>query len=342
MRARNWEDYFGDEAASVAQITPRGEISATATPTPGVLAPGEGEDRIAVNLVMGQTYTFNMRGAVGGVSDPYLFLVGMDDATLIAQDDDGGAGISSQITYTATATGTYYLYATSWDFAVTGVEADLGAYTINTWSPDADVPGSTNVPASIATAQSLGLGTYYGNIDVPGDNDYFALTVTAGQVYAINFSGGISGGSDLNGEMGETLARLTLYNAAGTQLATNFNYESAVGYFSATTSGTIYLRVANTTVAGVPARAGGYTLDVSETTPDLTRDPREAFIWDSADNVVPREGDGNVVHLFRPVGRKPDAGRSQPRLAAEPDRCSHARPGQRLLPGHRLRLCHHQ
>ena len=67
---------------------------------------------------------------------------------------------------------------------------DAGDYTINMWTREADVPGSTNVLASLPTAAALGLGTYYGNIDTSGDNDYFAINVTAGQVYTFTFAGG--------------------------------------------------------------------------------------------------------------------------------------------------------
>ena len=229
------------------------------------------------------------------MSDPYLYLLNGAFAT-ITQDDDGGIGTSSMITFTPTDSGTYYLIATSFTWASGGDPGqDFGAYTINQWSPEADVPGSTDVLASIATAASLGAGTYFGNLDVELDNDYFAIEVTAGMVYAFNYSGGVSGAGDRDGEAGENLATLTLYNAAGTSLGSNFNYESGISYF-ATTNTTIYLRVAGSNEPGLGG-SGGYTLDVSEIDPS-TRDPLEAFNWDSAANVVPREGDGNVVYVY--------------------------------------------
>ena len=90
-----------------------GEVSATPTPMPGNLDGTESGDLIAVNLVANQTYSFDYRGAPGGVVDPYLMLVDGTLTTVLAQDDDGGLGRGSLITFTPTTDGTYYLYATS-------------------------------------------------------------------------------------------------------------------------------------------------------------------------------------------------------------------------------------
>jgi len=308
MYLRNWEDFYGDVEQPVADfrsLQSLGEISATAFPapgTPGELDGTEAFDLIAVDLVAGQTYTFDFRGVVGGLNDPYLYLVGTDGSTLIAQDDDGGAGTSSQITYTATADGTYYLYATSYTVATGGSPAaDYGAYTINMWSPEADVPGSTNVLASLPTAVAIGTGTTFGNMDAVGDNDYYAVTVTAGMVYTFNYSGGVSGAADRNGEAGENLARITLYDANGVSLGTNFNYESALTYF-ATSDTTIYVRAAGSVEPGLGG-TGGYTLDVGEIDP-ATRDPLESLNWDNADNIdyVLVDGVKTAYVYFAPAG----------------------------------------
>ena len=169
------------------------------------------------------------------------------------------------------------------------------------WSPEADVPGSTNVLASIATAVTIGAGTTFGNLDVVNDNDYYAVNVTAGMVYSFNYSGGVSGAADRDGESGENLATLSVYNAAGTQLSTNFNYESGTSYI-ATANTTIYLRVAGSTEPGLGG-TGGYTLDVTAIDPS-TRDPLESLIWDSADNIdtVLVNGVPTAYVYFAPAG----------------------------------------
>ena len=308
MRVRNWEDYFGDVDQPVRNVLSRlDEISATATPvpgTPGTLSGSEDYDWVPVNLTGGQTYTFDYRGVVGGLVDPYLALFGPGGlADYITEDDDGGAGRNSMITYTPTTSGTYYLYLTSFYTLDTGDPSiDTGGYTVNMWSPEADVPGSNDITASIASAVEISLGTTFGNLDVELDQDYYKLDVTAGMVYTFGYAGGVWGAADRDGEAGENLARITLYDAAGQQLSTNFNYESGTSYFAAADA-TIYIRIAGSNEPALGG-TGGYTLDVAEIDPS-TRDPLEAFIWDSANNVQPDEivdGVPTVYIYFAPAG----------------------------------------
>ena len=69
-------------------------------------------DWCAVDLVAGQRYSISLDGAAygsyGALSDPYLRL---RDASgnLMRQDDDSGPGLNSLITWTASASGRYYL-----------------------------------------------------------------------------------------------------------------------------------------------------------------------------------------------------------------------------------------
>jgi hypothetical protein len=303
MEVRNWEDFYGENAqptTTVQSLYSLGEISATATPapgTPGTLDGTEEADIIEVNLVAGQTYTFDYRGAPGGVVDPYLALFGPGFA-YITEDDDGGAGRGSMITYTPTTSGTYYLYATSFYTLDTGDPSiDTGAYTINMWSPEADVPGSNNVAASLPTAVQITVGTTFGNMESVGDNDYFAIDVSAGMVYSFGYAGGVWGAGDRDHEPGENLGSITLYNAAGQQLSTNFNYESGTSYFAATDT-TIYVRAQS--LEGT----GGYTLDVTEIDPS-THDPLESLNWDSADNIdtVMVNGVPTAYVYFAPAGQ---------------------------------------
>jgi serralysin len=264
-----------------------GLIDATATKTPGNLD-GTGDDIIEFELVAGQTYTFDYRGAPGGVVDPYLAIFGpggISAETYITEDDDGGFGRSSMITITAEVSGTYSLYVTSFYTVDTGDPSiDTGDYTIAVWSPETDVPGSTDILASIATAVQITAGTTYGNMDFVGDNDYYAIEVSAGMVYSFAYAGGVWGAADRDGEAGENLAQLYIYDEAGQQLSTNFNYESGTSYYAATDT-TIYVRARGSVEPGAGG-TGGYTLDVTEIDP-ATRNPLESFIWDSANNVEP-------------------------------------------------------
>jgi hypothetical protein len=64
---------------------------------------------IRVNLEQGKTYQFDH---MSKAFDAYLYLLGPDGAVL-AEDDDGGAGLNSRIVHRAEKNGTYRLIATS-------------------------------------------------------------------------------------------------------------------------------------------------------------------------------------------------------------------------------------
>ena len=77
----------------------------------GSLETSSDSDWVEVTLVAGETYTFGLVG-VGAlsdrVSDPYLQLLN-SAGNYIVDDDDGGPGRNSGLTFDATTSGTYYL-----------------------------------------------------------------------------------------------------------------------------------------------------------------------------------------------------------------------------------------
>ena len=115
----------GSTIASHSQSTTTGSLSGT-----------ENGDVTALNLTAGTTYTFSYRGtATNGIEDPYLGIFNSAGTVVLAEDDDGGFGRTSQITFTPTTTGTYLLYATSWYTVAYGDAAlDTGNYTIDMWT----------------------------------------------------------------------------------------------------------------------------------------------------------------------------------------------------------------
>lgn len=297
MNIRNWEDFvavddegniihrspFHDEGTSVdlaALIASAGVIQGHATTTPGQLNNENDGDFIAVNLTAGQTYTWSYRGTdVDGVSDPYLRLIGADNVVLAA-DDDGGFDRTSQITFTATTSGTYYLNATSWYQADPTAPdfQDNGNYTIVQWSPVA----AEDAGATIATAGSINVGTNYNYIDAVGDRDYYAVELVAGNLYNFTYNGGVAGEPV---DPGESIGVLGLYTATGATavgLSVNTGGETAISYF-AQTSGTFYLRAeAYSNFIGGAPQTGGYTLDVTAR-PLASLDPLDAIDWKSSD-----------------------------------------------------------
>ncbi len=89
-------------------------------------ASSDTSDVIAVTLTAGTTYEITHSGSAGSggtLSDPYLRLLDSGGAQ-IAASDDGGTGLDSQITFTATTTGTYYIEAGSY------ASSGSGSYTV--------------------------------------------------------------------------------------------------------------------------------------------------------------------------------------------------------------------
>lgn len=116
-------------AVTVTDLTENGDLPADATTTATLALGGTfsnqlevvgDRDWIAVELVAGQRYAISLDGSGGDpLSDP---LVRLYDATgtLIAENDDGGPGLNSLLTYTVATTGTYYVEAAAWDDTVAG------------------------------------------------------------------------------------------------------------------------------------------------------------------------------------------------------------------------------
>jgi hypothetical protein len=74
------------------------------------ISPSEDEDWLYFSANNGDTYIIEMYPVQGGISfDSYLELYDTDGTTLLDEDDSGGTGSYSMITWTCPATGTYYI-----------------------------------------------------------------------------------------------------------------------------------------------------------------------------------------------------------------------------------------
>ena len=218
----------GAEAAD----TPGG-ITTTATLTPGSFVIDELEtagdsDWFRITLEAGETYTFTTYLPPGGLSDSILTLRDANGA-VIDQNDDAifGELLYSEITFTATTSGTYYL-------DVTGFGDAAGQYVISSSRPvDDAVAGDNSTSANL----TLGAAATAGTLDLTGDHDWYAVTLVAGQVYEF-ITSSTGGGNDVD-------TTLTLRTAGGEVLA--YNDDSTGTYsrirFTADTSGTFYLDV---------------------------------------------------------------------------------------------------
>ena len=73
-------------------------------------------DGYTVRLTSGTTYVIRANGKAtntGTLVDPYLELIRASDDSLIREDDDGGTGFNSKLTYTPTSTGDYKIVVSS-------------------------------------------------------------------------------------------------------------------------------------------------------------------------------------------------------------------------------------
>lgn len=241
----------------------------------GEITPGETQDIYSLAVVAGQTYSIALRAtATGGIQDPFLAVY--DSAgNLLQSDDDGGAGISSLITFTATTTGNYFIGAQGFE------PSDIGRYTVDVWVK----PPTDQVADTFAAATTISLGTTFGHIDTPGDVDTFRVYLEAGKLYTFQ----LAAGTDYNTKpdavpTGEVDTVLALYAPDGTPLGFNDdiaypNDLSSGLSFLPQTSGFYYLDA-----LGQPGQTGGYTLDVAQLDPKQF-DPLDAINWDSAANI---------------------------------------------------------
>lgn len=114
-----------------------GEVGdlASGTQLRGTINYGGDADIFQTTLIRGLTYTFEQKGSAtndGKLGDSFLTLLDGED-TILAEDDDGGEGYNSAITFRATSTSSdYFLQAKAYSDSDTGtymIEASAGRAT---------------------------------------------------------------------------------------------------------------------------------------------------------------------------------------------------------------------
>jgi len=104
-------DDHGNDAAAATPV-------AVGSTTAGTIETGGDRDWFAFNAVAGRSYV--LRTTLDTLPDSVLSVYGRDGATLLAWDDDGGGGYASRVTWTAPASGTYFLEVRAYSGAETG------------------------------------------------------------------------------------------------------------------------------------------------------------------------------------------------------------------------------
>lgn len=201
---------FSDDAAGRYYLMlTAGEIGASPDGVEMLAANDEGRmatigaagdvDWFAVQLVEGRPYRFSVEGVEpAALADPMLTLFD-EQGNQAAIDDDGGTGVNSYLSFTSAAGGLYYA-------AVSGYGDSAGRYWLR--AVDTDVPGNVNTDENLAAQDDDRIS----RIDLPGDLDYYRVSLEAGVRYLIEVAGA-------DGDNPIDDPYLTVLNAANEQVA---------------------------------------------------------------------------------------------------------------------------
>ena len=173
-----------DDYAADATTTGTVVVGGSATGNVGYFGD---RDWFAVTLEAGKTYQFDLEGIwswSGTLRDPYLR--GIYDAGGNRIDgttnDDGGRVRNSRVSFTPNEDATYYVSA--------GSDHDYwtGTYTLRV-SESENPAGDYAANATTTGTVVVGGGPATGNIDSPGDRDWFAVDLEEGKGYRFDLRG---------------------------------------------------------------------------------------------------------------------------------------------------------
>ena len=265
VAAGAWGTREGTYRLSVADVTDtHTDDFAAGTGTTGAVAVGgsargtiqhvNDRDWFAVELEAGKRYRIDLEGydtGAGNLSDPYLRGIHDADGDRLAgtTNDDGGAGSNSRVYITVDETGTYYV-------AAGGYANEKGTYTLSVTEYRDDFDAGTGTTGAVAVG-----GSTTGEIESPGDRDWFAVTLDAGRTYRIDLEGFFTAAGTLS-----VPDMQGIYDANGvlivdiTDGSEGAGYNSRV-YFTAEEDATYYVAA-----GGYGRVVGTYTLSVTDTT----------------------------------------------------------------------------
>ena len=252
MASNPVDDYAGSTATT-------GTVSVGGSKS-GNIETADDTDWFKVTLTAGTTYRFDVLGADTGngtLLNPFMRV--RDSAgTSLVFDDDSGIGLDSQITYTPTSSGTYFVSAGS------STSSGTGTYLVTATdvSPviNDDYAGSTATTGTVSVG-----GSKSGNIETADDTDWFKVTLTAGTTYRFDVLGADTG----NGTLANPFMRVR--DSAGTSLV--FDDDSGIGLDSQTTytptsSGTYFVSAGSSTSSGT----GTYLVTATDVSPVINDD----------------------------------------------------------------------
>ena len=255
-----------DIAANTATT---GTISVGGSVSSNIYQSGD-QDWFAATLTGGTTYTINLNALTSSatpLSDPLFAGVYNSSGSLISGtgNDDFGGTTNSQVSFTPTSSGTYYLAAAGYS-SYTGyytLSVSAGGSSTTPVTPSTDIAGDASTTGRIAVGSSVTT-----TIGTAGDRDWYAISLTAGHSYDIALNGHDGGGG--------TLADPYIYGVynASSQLQSGTanddggsSFDSFVNY-TPTSSGTYYI-----SAGGYGDATGTATLSVSDSAQPATPTP---------------------------------------------------------------------
>ena len=267
VSAAGYADTTGTYRLSVTNISADDALTAGTDTTGTVAVDGSvtGEidydgdrDWFAVTLEAGTAYRIDLEGSPSGagtLSNPYLRGIYDSNGNPIGgtTGDDGGTGLNSRVTFTATASGTHYVSA-----GANGSATGTYRLSVTNVTPNDAQTAGTDTTGTVAVD-----GSVTGEIDYDGDRDWFAVTLEAGTRYRIDLEGLHTGAGTLSNPY-----LRGIYDSNGNPIGGTTGDDGGTGRnsrvtFRATDSGTHYVS------AGADGNATGtYRLSVTNTSPN--------------------------------------------------------------------------
>ena len=283
----------GEDFSAGTSTIGRVAVGDTAT---GNIEPSHDRDWFAVELVAGRTYVIDLRGTPtndGTLSDPYLRGIHDSDGNLIPRttNDDGGQGLNSRVTFTATESGTHYIAA--------GVYSGQGTYEVEVTdtsppivAPDPD-PEDPPVTPEQVQQQPPAFGSQFYGFDLPENADGSADRLSLGTVSATDPDG-----------------RSVTYSIEGGNAAGLFEIDAASGELFYTGGGEDYESSSTSFELTVRASDGDQTTDtpVAVNVTDVAEAPAFAQAGYGFDLAEDTDGSTNRISLGTVSATDPDGG----------------------------------
>lgn len=162
---------IGADMDNAESLSPQG------APAASQISPAGDSDWYAFSAVEGRAYRLFLDSVPGETAlDPFLRL--MDQrGQVIAEDDDGGAGVNAYLSFVAPESAVYYVAVSAYE------DASTGRYALR--AVDTETPGHAGTEEALDAIDDARVN----RIDMPGDKDWYAIDVEAGVSYRIGVAG---------------------------------------------------------------------------------------------------------------------------------------------------------